>query len=177
MRTIERLSATAATATRDDLSAILRDAVDGGAAVGFLPPLSAIEATQYWDAVIAEVAAGTRALLVSRVGGMAVATVQLALPGRPNASHRAEVQKLLVHRAARRRGLGTALMMAVEGLAREFGRSLIVLDTRAGDHGERLYRRMGYREAGRIPGYARSADGSLHTTVIFYRDITEALRH
>jgi ribosomal protein S18 acetylase RimI-like enzyme len=168
---IENLSATAAAATRDDLSAILRDAVESGASVGFLPPLSAIDAAHYWDAVIAEVTAGTRALLVSRVGGMAVATVQLELPAKPNASHRAEVQKLLVHRAARRRGLGTDLIKAAEGLASELGRSLIVLDTRAGDDAERLYRRIGYREAGRIPGYARSADGSLHTTVLFYRDL------
>lgn len=169
MPTIERLSADAATAIRDDLCAILRDAVDGGASVGFLPPLHMAEAARYWDAVIAEVAAGTRALLIARVGGMAVGTVQLDLPGKPNAAHRAEVQKLLVHRAARRRGIGSALMAAVEDLARELGRRLLVLDTRADDDAEPLYRRIGYTEVGRIPGYALNAAGGADTTVIFYR--------
>ncbi|NTW03065.1 MAG: GNAT family N-acetyltransferase [Oscillochloris sp.] len=171
MPTIERLDAHAATAIRDALCAILRDAVENGASVGFLPPLTSTDAAQYWDEVIVEISTGARALLIARIGGMAVASIQLVLPNRPNASHRAEVQKLIVHHAARRHGIGTALMAAVENLAREFGRSLLVLDTRAGDDAERLYRKLGYHEAGRIPGYARSADGVLHTTVFFYREL------
>jgi GNAT superfamily N-acetyltransferase len=50
----------------------------------------------------------------------------------PNASHRAEVQKLLVLRSWRRQGIGLALMTAIEQAARQTGRSLLVLDTRLG---------------------------------------------
>ena len=45
----------------------------------------------------------------------------------------------------------------------------LVLDTRQGDVAERLYLKQGYIRAGSIPQYARSADGTLHTTVFFYR--------
>jgi ribosomal protein S18 acetylase RimI-like enzyme len=171
MTTIERLSAADAAAMRDDLCAILRDAVDGGASVGFLPPLDSADAARYWDGVIADVEAESRVLLVARAGGTAVATVQLDLPAKPNARHRAEVQKLLVHSAARRQGLGTALMLAVAGVARELGRSLLVLDTRADDYAEGLYRQVGYQEAGRIPGYALNPEGGRDATVIFYREL------
>lgn len=158
-----------ATAERAGLTELLRDAVDGGASVGFLPPLAPAQATEYWEGVIADLGRSGRALLVAREGGRLLGTVQLELSGKPNASHRAEAQKLLVHSAARRRGLGAALMAAIEDLARRRGRLLLVLDTLAGDDGERLYRRIGYQEAGRIPGYARGADGALHTTVLFFR--------
>jgi len=44
-----------------------------------------------------------------------------------------------------------------------------VLDTRQGDNAERLYRTLGYHEAGVIPAYAQSASGTLESTVIFYK--------
>jgi len=170
---IEELDAAGAAAERAALAELLRDAVDGGASVGFLPPLAPAEAAAYWDGVIASLGAG-RALLVAREQGRVVGSVQLELVGKPNGSHRAEVQKLLVHSSARRRGVGAALMAAVEAAARGRGRALLVLDTLAGDNAERLYRRIGYQEAGRIPGFARGADGGLHATVLFFRQLDGA---
>jgi ribosomal protein S18 acetylase RimI-like enzyme len=96
-------------------------------------------------------------------------SVQLALATRSNGLHRAEIQKLLVHNRARRRGVGTTLMQAAEAEARGAGRTTLVLDTRLGDAGEELYQKLGYTRAGVIPDFARSADGSLHSTVIFYK--------
>jgi GNAT superfamily N-acetyltransferase len=61
------------------------------------------------------------------------------------------------------------LLAAVEEEARREGRSLLILDTREGDPAELLYQACGYTFAGRIPKYACSADGSLHTAVIYYR--------
>jgi len=69
--------------------------------------------------------------------------VQLALATQPNAQHRAEVQKLMVHTRARRQGIGQALMTAVEVIARAAGRTLLVLDTRRGDGSEQLYLKDG----------------------------------
>lgn len=88
----------------------------------------------------------------------------------PNALHRAEVQKLLVRRSHRRHGIGQALMTAVEGVACQEGRHLLLLDTRLGDDAERLYTRMGYLRIGVMPQFARSSRGTLDATVIFYRD-------
>jgi ribosomal protein S18 acetylase RimI-like enzyme len=88
---------------------------------------------------------------------------------RANGLHRAEVAKLMVHRAARRRGIARALMLALEDHARRLGRTTLVLDTRQGDPSERLYQSLGYQLAGAIPEYARSADGTLDATAIYYR--------
>lgn len=169
MTAIERLTKTQAHAALPDLMALLRETVAGGAAMGFLPPVSEAEAREYWEGVLAELDTPKRLLLAARAEGRIVGTAQLELAQKPNGRHRAEVQKVMVHREARQQGLGRALMRAVEAAAREHGRSLLVLDTREGDVAEQLYRSAGYVEAGRIPYFAYSADGSLHTTVVFYR--------
>jgi GNAT superfamily N-acetyltransferase len=101
-----------------------------------------------------------------------IGSVQLALGTMHNALRRAEVQKLLALRSHRRRGIGQALMRAVEEAARQEGRRLLVLDTRLGDDAERLYNRMGYLRAGVIPQLARSSTGTLDATVIFFRDVS-----
>jgi ribosomal protein S18 acetylase RimI-like enzyme len=167
---IERLRAVDVEHELPGLVAVLRDAVEDGASVGFLPPLGDAEAAEYWRQVSAAVAEASRVLLVARVedGGL-VGTVQLDLAMRPNGRHRAEVAKLMVHRAARRRGLGRGLMLAIEAEAKRLGRTTLVLDTRAGDPSERLYAALGYQRAGLIPRYAASADGTLHATALYYR--------
>ncbi len=166
---IEQLSAAQARPLLGDLVELLRDAVDGGASVGFLPPLAQEEAQGYWQQVQGDLERGTRILLVAAVDGRLAGTVQLDLPSKPNARHRAEIQKLLVHSRIRRRGVGRALLGAAEDAARAAGRTLLVLDTRAGDAAEQLYRRHGYTAAGTIPAYARNGDGTLDATVVFYR--------
>jgi acetyltransferase len=153
----------------DELVELLRDATESGASIGFLPPLSDEEAMAYWTGNIAQMERGTRLLLVAREDGRVVGSVQLEFATKPNATHRAEVQKLLVHRSYRNRGIGRALMAAMEEAARQAGRTLLVLDTIEGDVAEGLYRRMGYVCAGTIPQFARSTAGVLETTVIFYR--------
>jgi ribosomal protein S18 acetylase RimI-like enzyme len=167
---IERLRAVDVEHELPRLVALLQDSVDDGASVGFLPPLGEPESAEYWREVSTAVAAGSRVLLVARVadGGL-VGTVQLDLATRPNGRHRAEVAKLMVHRTARRRGLGRGLMLAIEAEAKRLGRTTLVLDTRAGDPSERLYAALGYQRAGLIPRYAASADGTLHTTAFYYR--------
>ena len=171
MITIERLTGAQLHDAQAELIQLLDDAVTSGASVGFLPPLAPSEAQSYWQGVGADLEHETRALLIARDAAGIVGTVQLELPSKPNARHRAEVQKLLVHTRARRQGIAQMLMDAIEALAAQEGRRLLVLDTRHGDDAERLYRRRGYVEAGTIPLYARSADGSLHTTIIFYREL------
>lgn len=145
--------------------------MEDGASVGFLPPLAAAEALEYWRAVLRAVSGGTRVLLVALDGGDVLGSVQLDLATMPNARHRAEVMKLLVRRRARRKGIGRALMLAVEHAARAAGCTLLVLDTRRGDAAERLYEHLGYTRVGVIPRYARSAAGTLDDTVYFYRDL------
>jgi len=100
-----------------------------------------------------------------------VGTAMLEFASAPNQPHRAEVQKLLVHPDARRRGVARALMAQVEIEARRAGRSLLTLDTRAGDAAENLYRAMGWQEAGRIPGFALNADRTPCDTIFFWKQV------
>lgn len=167
---IEALSAAAARLEGAGLVALLRNVVDDGGSVGFLPPLSAEEAGEYWEGVAAAVEGGSRLLWMARDAGAAsiVGTVQLDLEKRANGDHRAEVIKLMVQTSGRRRGVGRALMLAAQEAARHRGRNTLVLDTRQGDPSEALYRSLGWTFAGAIPQYARSANGALHATAIYY---------
>ncbi len=103
-----------------------------------------------------------------------VGTVQIVLAMPDNQPHRADVAKMQVHRRARRRGLGTALMQAAETVAREAGRTLLVLDTVTGSDAERLYTRLGWRRCGVIPGYALWPQGGFCDTTVFYRVLGQA---
>ncbi len=153
------------------LAEVLYAVVHDGASVGFILPFDMEESRTYWrDTVIAGVRSGARRLLLARVNDRIVGTVQLVMDTMPNQRHRAGVAKLLVYPGARRMGIGRALMEAVEGIAREEGRTLLTLDTRTGDSAEPLYRSMGYEVAGVIPGYALNPAGnSLDATTVMYK--------
>ena len=148
---------------------LLQDTVAHGASIGFLPPLNTEEAHNYWTSVFQDVARHSCVLLIARDAGQVVGSIQLGMATKPNALHRAEVQKLFVLQSQRRRGVGRALLQAIEQIARDEKRTLLVLDTRQGDAAEQLYRTAGYQEAGTIPAYARNANGTLDSTVFFYK--------
>ncbi|MBI5032345.1 MAG: GNAT family N-acetyltransferase [Chloroflexi bacterium] len=169
MFTVEHLDSIQARNLLSDLIALLRDSVDNGASVGFLPPLDQHIASDYWADVFRAIEKQSRILLVARHGSTIVGTAQLDLCTRQNGSHRAEVMKLLVHTAWRRQGIGEMLMQAIEQQARHAHRTTLVLDTRAGDPSEKLYRKLGYTCAGIIPQYVHNESGALEATAIFYR--------
>ncbi len=173
---IRFLDATEAASHLDALVELLRDSVNNGASVGFLPPLEAAEARSYWEDVVEGLASPTRGLAVAWMDGRLVGTAQLVEADKANARHRAEVSKVLVHSAFRRRGLGAALMRALEERARQRGKSTLVLDTREGDPSEQLYRSLGWIRAGVIPRYAERAGGALDSTVFYYKLLGDAGR-
>jgi acetyltransferase len=149
---------------------LLQDAVESGASIGFLPPLGDAEARAYWATVAEGVGDGSRIVLVARDRDLGlVGSAQLELAMRANARHRAEVTKVMVHRRAQRRGVGRALMLALEDRARTLGRTTLILDTRQGDPSEALYRGVGWTLVGTIPRYARSASGGLDATALYYK--------
>ena len=168
--TLRRLHAVS-DAEIDGLAAVLIDCVEGGASVSFMLPLALDRATAFWTKVADDVAAGRRALLVAEDADGICGTVQLVLDLPENQPHRADLAKMLVHRRARRHGLGAALMRAAESMARDCGRTLLVLDAVTGDAGERLYTRLGWTRVGVIPRYALMPDGRYCSTTYFYRDL------
>ena len=152
------------------LADVLVDCVAGGASVSFMHPLARDSALGFWRMVGADVASGARALLVAEDGEGLCGTVQLLLDMPENQPHRADLQKMLVHRRARRRGVGAALMRAAEATARECGKTLLVLDT-ASAEAERLYERAGWTRVGTVPDYALLPQGGYCPTTFFYRRV------
>ena len=172
---VRSLSAQEARKSIPALSAILIDCVEGGDSVGFMSPLAREKADVFWRGVAEGIAAGGRILLVAedRASGEIVGTVQVVLGQPENQPHRADVSKMLVHRRARRRGFGAALMRAAENAARAAGKTLLVLDTASSD-AEHLYERSGWKRVGVVPGYALMPDGRPCDTTIFYKPIVKA---
>ncbi|GGJ31167.1 GNAT family N-acetyltransferase [Deinococcus roseus] len=152
-----------------DFAVLLRDAVEAGSSIGFVLPLPETEVQEYWTSVCEAVASGSKRLLVALDEGKVVGTVQLNLESRSNGNHRAEVAKLIVLTSHRRRGIGKALLDALEALARKLNRQTLFLDTVLGDGAERLYRFAGYTFVGSIPAYARSTQGVLEANAIYYK--------
>ena len=166
---ISVLGAPIADAALDQLAGVLVDCVEGGASVSFVAPFSREDGLKFFRKVAGSVVSGETVLLAAKLGERIVGTVQLGLDTPPNQPHRADVKKMLVHRAARSRGIGAALMAAVEDEARRRDRWLLVLDTVPGMSGYRLYQRAGWTQSGIIPDYALFPDGRLCDTAVFWK--------
>lgn len=165
------MSAAEAEAALPALAELVIDAVDSGASIGFLPPLAEADALAYWRDVVASLRDGSRILLVASEAGVIQGAVQLALEKRANGQHRCEAMKLFVHRRARRRGIARELMTEAEAAARAAGCTLMLMDTRKGGEADQLCQKLGYEAYGEVPGYARSGNGELHTTVFYFRKL------
>lgn len=162
-----------ARARLDALAELLIDAVEGGASVNFVRPMTPAKAVMWWEGALASHARGERLILTAEARGRLDGTVQLVPAPQENQPHRADIAKMLVHRRARRQGLGTALLHAAEAEARRLGRTLLTLDTEADSDGERLYARMGWIRFGQVPGYATRADGSRREAATFFYRMLE----
>lgn len=159
------------------LAELLHVCVHAGASVGFILPCPLAECEAFWRKVLAAVRDGGRVLLVARLDGRIVGTVQLDHDTPANQPHRAEVRKLLVHPEFRRRGISRALMLELERRAAALGRRLLTLDTRTGDAAEPLYAGLGYETVGVIPGYCLDPEEDrLDGTTIMYKQLRGGAR-
>lgn len=170
---IDRVTAGELEARLDELAGLLHACVHAGASVGFVLPFERAAAAGFWrQKVLPGVAAGTLLCWTARLDDRLAGTVQLDIGTPPNQPHRAEVRKLLVDPACRRRGIASTLMTVLEAHARGIGRHLLTLDTRTGDAAEPLYTGLGYQPVGPIPGYCRDPFGdTLDATTIMYRQL------
>ena len=172
MLTIHKITYTSVASSKEltELSALLQDAVNGGASVGFLAPLSSEAAQSYWTETFSSLGEATH-LWLAQENDEIVGAVQLVCASRENAHHRAEVQRLFVHSAHRGKGIASQLMSALESFAKEHGRTLLVLDTQTGSAAESIYRHLGWLEVGQIPNYAADPNGVLCATSYFYKQL------
>ena len=155
------------------LSDVLIDCVEGGASVSFMLPMSRAKADAFWRSAAASVARGERVVLAAEdETGAIVGTAQIILAQPENQPHRGDLAKMLVHRRARRRGVGGKLLAAAERSALDAGKTLLVLDT-ASDDAERLYARQGWQRCGVIPNYALLPDGTPCATTYFFKSLRD----
>ena len=153
------------------LARLLSDAVNGGASLGFLAPLTADVSRDYWRSLRTELDSGSRLLIGVFHDDRLVGSGQLVLPGLPNARHRAEIQKVFVEGALRGQGVGQALMAALHETAGACGRTLVLLNARHGGPAERFYRWLGYREVGVVPGYTIGPGRERIDSLSMYREL------
>ncbi|MFF7438642.1 GNAT family N-acetyltransferase [Streptomyces sp. NPDC008122] len=170
---IERLAPDAVRAHAPaGLAALLVDAVDGGASVGFLAPLETAEAADWWSGIAEEAERGVRDVWAAHgPDGSLTGVVTLVRAGTANGRHRGEISRLLVHRSARGRGLGRRLLAAAEAHAAATGLGLLVLDTQTDSPAEHLYRGAGWTAAGTIPDFAADPAGVLRATTLYYKQV------
>ncbi|MGW2046195.1 N-acetyltransferase family protein [Streptomyces sp. NPDC001858] len=166
-----RLDAARLLARVEELADLLIDMVDGGASVGFLAPLDRADAVAWWRERAQGVAAGRLAVWAAEDADRVLGTVSLAFADKPNSRHRAELVKLMVHRDARGKGLGRALLTVAEEAAVAAGVTLLHLDTETDSPAEHLYRTGGWTSAGVIPDYAASPAGVLRPTTLYYKQV------
>ncbi|MFN8440538.1 MAG: GNAT family N-acetyltransferase [Caldilineaceae bacterium] len=151
------------------LSTVLIDCVEGGASVSFMLPMTRSKAENFWRNSAASAERGERQIFAAEDStGAILGTVTVVLQQPENQPHRGDIAKMLVHREARRRGVGAALLEAAEHSAMNAGKTLLVLDT-ASDDAERLYVRRGWQRCGEIPDYALLPTGEPCATQIYYK--------
>jgi acetyltransferase len=150
---------------------LFRETVNGGVPMGFLPPLTHDQARDYWLSVRTEIQTGHRLLVGAFTESGFVGSGQLSFPTRPNAPHRADVEKLFVAVALRGQGVGKLLMSALHEEARQRGRYLVMLNTRYRSRAESFYKELGYREVGPIPGWSLGPAGERYDHVILYQEL------
>ncbi len=164
------LSADAILTHLDSLCDILENSVNGGASVSFMLPFGRDKAMAFWQKVARSAASAERIVLGAFDARQQLqGTVQLIIDQPENQDHRADVAKLLVHDRARRQGIARLLMLELEKVAVERGKSVLVLDTATGSGAETFYANCGWQKAGVIPRYALMPDGAMSGTTLFYK--------
>ena len=131
-------------------------------------------ATAFWTASLAAADAGGRVVLGAMEQGELIGTVTLLLDCPENQPHRGEIAKMMIRVNRRGRGIGRAMMIEAERIARERGRTLLNLDSATEDGAGEFYERLGFTKAGIIPNYALKPYGGFCGTIIYWKRIDTA---
>ncbi|KAI4244439.1 MAG: hypothetical protein L6R42_010450, partial [Xanthoria sp. 1 TBL-2021] len=113
----------------------------------FVPPLSDLKIHTWWQDRANEVKSGSRDILFVMAPDKSrdvTGVVMLRKPEAETGPFRGMVEKLLVSPDWRRKGVGRALTKGLEDVARERGKTLLMLDTETGSLAENFYTGLGY---------------------------------
>ncbi|MYT34090.1 MULTISPECIES: GNAT family N-acetyltransferase [unclassified Streptomyces] len=146
---------------------ILADLVGRGAPLGWVDPPGRDEVAGLVERVLTAAAAGDGALRAAYAGRTLIGLGYWLRYARPTNRPHADLEKLAVAGTAHRRGTGRALAAALIADARAAGIEVLTLDARADNaRALRLYRSLGFREYGRLPGFV--AIGERRWDKVFY---------
>ncbi|OAB40364.1 GNAT family N-acetyltransferase [Paenibacillus antarcticus] len=148
----------------DELAALLIEVEEVGSSIGFLPSLGLSDARHYWMNILGPEVI----LLVATINESIIGSVQLYINQKQNRDQ-VEIAKLMIHPNYRQKGFGRLLMQKAALRAKQDAKSLLFLNTRAGDPTNQLYTSLGYIQVGRIPNYIMSIDRVLHATFVYYK--------
>lgn len=152
-----------------ELGALLLDAIESGASVGYQSGTSREDAESAFYRLRGALDKGDLLMWLARDERGLLGTVRLELSNESEGLNRATPKLLLVHRRARRQGVGKQLITAMEKAATTHHRGLLCLDVQASTPAEAFYRAQGYRCLGELPDFICSSDGYYHPAVIYYK--------
>ncbi|WBC09970.1 N-acetyltransferase family protein [Micromonospora sp. CA-248089] len=156
---------------REQIIALWVDVTNAGGAVGFVAPVTADEVRPLATATLDEIADGPDRLLAGYEGDRLVAVLVIADNRFHLKTHWRVLKRVMVHPGTQGRGYGAALMREAERIARELGLAALHVTVRDGLGLDRFYKRLGYREVGRLPGALRLSPTDARDEILMWRDL------
>lgn len=143
----------------DQLHRVLAAVVAEGGAVGWVAVPDRAESDRWLAERVAEVAAGRSRFALVSAGGRLAGIGRWSWYASPTVAVNADVRQVMVHPAARGRGLARVLVGGLVDDARARGVETLTLDVRGNNHvAMALYEAYGFEAVGRLPDFVAVGD-------------------
>ncbi|MDM4722713.1 GNAT family N-acetyltransferase [Micromonospora sp. WMMA1363] len=157
---------------RAEIVALWVDVSNAGGAVGFVPPVTPADVHRLAGPTFTGIIDGPDRLLVGYAAERLTAMLIFGDNRFHLKTHWCVLKRVMVHPDTQGRGYGLDLMREAERVGRELGHEALHLTVRDGLGLDRFYRRLGYREIGRLPGALRVAAGDDRDEILMWRNLT-----
>ena len=152
------------------LTGLWHDVSQAGGSVGFVPPVER-PAVAAKVAVTVDALRAGKELAVAAIADRKLVGFGILRPGTGLQAHTGYLGSLMVLPDLGGNGLGSTLLTELIGWAREIGLERLELSARDGMGLETFYRRFGFVEWGRRPGWIRVAAGDGRDEIFYWLDL------
>jgi len=142
--------------------------------VGFARPFEPAVGQKLVEDLDRELRAGRSHLLVADTGTSFLFQMTFIQSGSPNNRHLAGIYRAMVDPEVRGNGMMWRAMLPIISKCKELGVEQVHLDVRAGSPAEQIWKHMGFKVFGVMPGYSR-VNGQLFDGVYMYMSVAEGL--
>ena len=156
---------------REQIIALWVDVTNAGGAVGFVAPVTADDVRPLATSTLDEVADGPDRLLAAYEGEKLVAVLVIADNRFHLKTHWRVLKRVMVHPDTQGRGHGAALMREAERIACGLGLAALHVTVRDGLGLDSFYKRLGYREIGRLPAALRLSPTDARDEILMWLDL------